>query len=70
MKTDTVLRTEGMRLLIKNLGLLEAEKFILLIRAESFDYTKWQRDLWADRTVDEIFDAAKNSSGHRPNSCK
>lgn len=59
MKTDTVIRTEGMRLLIENLGLLEAEKFILLIRTEAFDYTKWQSNLWADKTVDEIFNAAK-----------
>ena len=27
---------------------------------ESFDYTKWQRDLYSDMTVDELFDAASN----------
>jgi len=22
---------------------------------ESFNYTEWQRDLWSDKTVDEVF---------------
>ena len=59
MKSDTVIRSEGMRLLIENLGLLEAEKFIMLIRSEAFDYTQWQKNLWPDKTIDEIFNAAQ-----------
>ena len=59
MNTDTVIRTSGMRALIDKLGLVEAEKFITLIRKENFDYTKWQENLWADKTVDEIYNAAK-----------
>jgi len=37
---------------------LEAEKFITLILREPFDYTKWQRTLWADRSVEDISRAA------------
>ncbi|MDH5721680.1 MAG: hypothetical protein OEZ13_13835 [Spirochaetia bacterium] len=59
MITDTDLRKQGMNVLIKNLGLVEAEKFISLIRSEHFNYTKWQKNLWADKTVDEIYDKAK-----------
>ena len=59
MKSDTLIRYEGMRLLLDNLGLVEAEKFISLIRRENFNYTVWQRNLWKDQNVDDIFEAAK-----------
>ena len=58
MKTDTVIRTEGMNILIKNLGLVEAERFIMFIQKETFDYTKWQEILFADMTIEEIFNNA------------
>ncbi|MCL2832241.1 MAG: hypothetical protein FWD78_03640 [Treponema sp.] len=58
MRTDTIIRTEGMNTLIKNLGLVEAEKFIMLIQNEPFDYTKWQENLFEDITIDEIFNKA------------
>lgn len=58
MKTDTVLRNEGMRLLIEHLGKVEAERFISLIIREPFDYTEWQQDLWKDKTIKDISEAA------------
>ena len=60
MKTDTVIRNEGMKILIKHLGKVEAERFITLIIREPFDYTKWQKRLWEDKTVKEISEAAMN----------
>ena len=54
MRTDTLIRTEGMNTLIKNLGLVEAERFIMLIQKEPFDYTKWQENLFENMTVEEI----------------
>lgn len=59
MKTDTIIRYEGMKALREKLGLVEAERFIILIRRENFDYTEWQRDLWKDKSIDDIFNAAK-----------
>ncbi len=59
MKNDTLILQEGMKALRDKLGLIEAEKFITLIRREPFDYTEWQQILWADKTVDELFEAAK-----------
>ena len=60
MKTDTLIRYEGMKALREKLGLVEAERFISLIHRENFDYTEWQRELWKDKGIDEIFDAAKS----------
>ncbi|MCL5959889.1 MAG: hypothetical protein M1358_11365 [Chloroflexi bacterium] len=58
MRTDTEIRLRGLRALLEALGPLEAERFVTLILREPFDYTSWQRQLWADRTVDEISKAA------------
>ena len=54
MRTDTVIRTEGTQVLMKNLGLVEAERFIMLIQKESFDYTRWQENLFENMSVEEI----------------
>jgi hypothetical protein len=45
MKTDT---------LIKNEGMVEAERFIMLIQREPFDYTKWQENLFENMTIEEL----------------
>lgn len=58
MRTDTEIRTDGLRALAEALGPVEAERFVTLMLREPFDYTKWQRDLWPDRTVQEISEAA------------
>jgi hypothetical protein len=59
MRTDTLIRDEGMKALRQTLGLVEAEKFIALIRSEPFDYTEWQQSLWQEKTVDELFELAQ-----------
>jgi len=58
MIPDTVIRSEGMKILSENLGLVEAERFIMLIQRESFDYTKWQEDLFEDMSIEEISEKA------------
>ena len=54
MYTDTVLRNKGMRILISNLGNVEAERFIMLINREPFDYTEWQQNLFDGISVREL----------------
>jgi hypothetical protein len=61
MKTDTEIKIKGIEALIANLGEVEAERFITLILREPFDYTKWQRGLWVDKSVEEISKAATQS---------
>jgi len=54
MKTDTEIRVEGISLLFKYMGNIEAERFISLIQREKFDYTKWRKRLFEGKTVREI----------------
>jgi len=58
MKTDTLLREEGMRALSERLGLVEAERFIALVIREQFDYTKWQENLYDGIPLDELCENA------------
>ena len=64
MKPDTIIRNEGMEILAQNLGLLDAERFIMLIQKEPFDYTKWQENLFENMTVEEI---SKKATEYRKN---
>lgn len=58
MITDTEIKIIGVKALTDALGQVNAEKFISLIMREPFDYTKWQHQLWNDRSVEEISQAA------------
>lgn len=58
MITDAEIKIKGLEALINTLGEVEAERFISLIMREPFDYTKWQRNLWADKPVGELSAAA------------
>jgi len=54
IRAETILRNEGMKILIKKLGKVEAERFISLIIREPFDYTQWQRNLFDNMSVREL----------------
>ena len=58
MKTDTLIRNEGMKLLTENLGMVEAERFIMLIQRGSFGYTKWRENLFEDMSIEKISEKA------------
>jgi hypothetical protein len=59
MRTNMLIRQEGLKALRNSLGLIDAEKFLVLVHQEPFDYTEWQKTLWHGQTVDELFEAAK-----------
>jgi hypothetical protein len=58
MRTDNALRVDVMNTLINTFGEIETERFFFLVKRDAFDYTEWQRSLWADKTLDEVFDLA------------
>jgi len=59
MKTDTEIRSEGMLLLLRGLGEVEAERFVALMNREKFDYTIWRRQQWQNETVNSLATKAR-----------
>lgn len=43
MRTNAVLKKVGMDALVAALGHVDAERFIVMINSESFDYTEWRK---------------------------
>ena len=54
MKADNVVRLEAMDALITTLGTVDAERFISMVKRDTFDYTEWQRKLWDSKSIEEI----------------
>lgn len=61
-RNDTLVRTEGMKILLEGLGKVDAERFISLIIKEPFDYTKWQQDLFSGLSVRELSNIAMQAT--------
>lgn len=53
MNTAEIL-SRGMAILTEQMGVVGAETFIFLVKAEGFDYTKWQREYFDKKTKEEI----------------
>ena len=58
MRTETVLKMEAIDLLLKTFGALETERFIASIKNNNFDYTEWHKNLWNDKTIEEVHELA------------
>ena len=62
MRTDNVVRVEAMQALISALGALDTERFICMMKRDTFDYTEWQRNLWDGMSIEEIHEQATEYS--------
>ena len=63
--TTTEVLNRGMRCLVDNMGVAEAEHFIATVMREKFDYTKWQRDYFDSIPVEKLHqDAVQYEKEH------
>ncbi len=62
MRSDSLIKNDGLQILSQQLGIVEAERFITLIRRESFNYTVWQRSLFEGVPLDDLL---KNAAEYR-----
>jgi hypothetical protein len=62
MRTDTVVRVEAMQALINALGAVDTERFICMMKRDTFDYTEWQRNLWDGMSIEEIHELSAEYS--------
>lgn len=58
MKTDAEIRLTGMRALIDALGLVEAERFMVAVSQDRFNYTEWRRNHLQVVLLEELAQAA------------
>lgn len=59
MASDTKIREKGLRVLFKNLGEVDAMRFLSQITYEKRDYLKLQDDLFKGLRVEDIYRKAK-----------
>lgn len=62
MKTDAIVKSEGMDALFDKLGMVDAERFISLLLKENFDYTEWQSKLFENEDVESLANKSFNFS--------
>ncbi len=60
MISDTEIKENGLRILFQNMDTIEAERFIMLIKTDTFDYTRWRQNLWEDISLRELYDQASS----------
>ena len=58
MKTDSEIINSGFESIFSKLDKVDAERFIMLIKRDKFDYTDWQKKLWPDETVESLSEKA------------
>jgi len=66
MQNTATIMNKGINCLIKQLGIIETEIFISQLIREPFDYTKWQRDYYANMSVNELNRKAVEYSKSNP----
>lgn len=62
MRTEAEIRQKGIEVLLKELGDIDAEIFIKNLIREPFDYTEWQKNLWVEKSIDELSSEAKKAT--------
>lgn len=63
--SDTALMNKCMDILREQVGIVEAERFVYIMRTDAFDYTEWQREHFDNMTHDEIdAEVDKHSKEH------
>ena len=51
---ETELGARCMNILVREVGMVDAERFIAYVNREKLDYTQWQQDLFSGMSIDEI----------------
>lgn len=61
---------KGFACLVENLGVINAERFVAMIKRENFDYTVWRREYFGDMTLEEINSEAVSYAERHPHKGK
>lgn len=59
MRTDSEIINMGFNSIFSSLNMVDAERFIMLIKRDKFDYTEWQKNLWEDESIESLSEKAR-----------
>ena len=52
--SESELTTKCMNVLFDQVGPVEAERFVYILHRDNFDYTEWQKDLFANESKESL----------------
>ena len=55
-----------MTILCEHVGVVNAEQFLLFLRSDEFDYTKWQRERYGQMTPEEVYSGIIHNGEEHP----
>lgn len=58
MDSTVELMDAGFACLVEKMGVVNAERFIAMIKRESFDYTLWRKEYFKDMDLEQIREEA------------
>ena len=64
--TDTEVKQKGLGALVEALGEVDAERFVVLLNRDPFDYTIWQRTIFDGLDVNQISNKAMTKKKNNP----
>jgi len=62
MRSDTMVKQEGLKILKEHFGLVDMERFIALLNREHSNYTDWRTDIFENLTIEELAQKADEYS--------
>ena len=66
---DAALGAKCFSILIREVGPVDAERFIAYVNRERMDYTEWQQNLFAGQTIDEIAALSRAAGAQMRTAC-
>ena len=66
---DAALGAKCFNILLREVGPVDAERFIAYVNRERMDYTEWQQSLFAGQTIDEIAAQSRAAGARMRASC-
>ncbi len=58
MNSAVELMDMGFACLVEKLGIIDAERFVAMIKRDSFDYTVWRREHFDGMTLEQVSEEA------------
>ena len=58
MNSAEELMDAGFACLVEKLGVIDAERFVAMIKRDSFDYTIWRREYFDKMSLDQVSEEA------------